>query len=212
MTPPRALTENANTLLARALALPDRADRRLIAIAGPPGAGKSSLAEAVVSALNARGVAAMVLAMDGFHLDDRILAARGLLARKGAPETFDFGGLEAALLRIRREDSVILPTFDRSREIAIAGAVELLAETRFVVVEGNYLCLDEDPWRRLAPIWDLKVFLEVPRDELERRLLARWAAHGFDAETAAEKARGNDIPNANRVVRARLPVNLTLPN
>ena len=148
--------------------------------------------------------------MDGFHLDDRILEPRGLLARKGAPETFDFGGFIAAVRRVRAEPSVMLPVFDRTREIAIAGAQEIRGDTRIVIVEGNYLLLDEEPWCDLASLWDLTVFLDVPMAELERRLIDRWLSHGFDQLAAETRARGNDIPNAVRVVGAALPADLVI--
>ncbi|OIP86619.1 MAG: nucleoside/nucleotide kinase family protein [Rhodobacterales bacterium CG2_30_65_12] len=192
------------------LALPETDARRLVAIAGPPGAGKSTIAEAVVADLVARGAAAVVMPMDGFHLDNRLLEPRGLLARKGAPETFDFGGFAATLTRVRDEPSVILPVFDRAREIAIAGAGEIGPQTRIVVVEGNYLLLDEDPWRALAPLWDYSVFLDVAFSELERRLIARWLGYGYAPEEARAKAMGNDIPNARRVIRNARAVDLRL--
>ncbi len=188
-------------------ALPATDARRLIAIAGPPGAGKSTLAEAVVAAL---GETAVLMPMDGFHLDNRLLEPRGLLPRKGAPESFDFGGFAATLARVRTEPSVVLPVFDRSREIAIAGAAEIAPETRIVVIEGNYLCLNEAPWNALAPLWDFSVFLDVPMAELERRLIARWLGYGYAPEAAREKALGNDIPNARRVLAARTDVDMVL--
>ena len=191
-------------------ALPDTGQRRLVAIAGAPGSGKSTLAEAVVEQLNEMGRDTALMPMDGFHLDDRLLQQRGLLARKGAPETFDFGGFSSALKRVRNEPSVILPVFDRAREIAIAGAAEIRPETRIVIVEGNYLCLNETPWRALAALWDLAFFLDVPMKELERRLIARWLAYGFDEAAARAKAHGNDIVNAERVNRAICRVDQTL--
>ncbi|WGW05690.1 nucleoside/nucleotide kinase family protein [Tropicibacter oceani] len=194
--------DNARTLVQRITALPARDTRLMIAIAGPPGSGKSTLAEAVVEMLTAAGKAAVLMPMDGFHLDNRLLEPAGLLPRKGAPETFDFGGLASALARIRDGQTVLLPVFDRSREEAIAGAARIGPETRIVVVEGNYLLLDEDPWRDLAAYWDLAAFLTVPEDELERRLIARWLSFGHDARAAATKAQANDLPNARRVVRA----------
>jgi pantothenate kinase len=206
------LAQNVDEIVTRIDALPQNEGRRLIAIAGAPGSGKSTVAEAVVGALVARGDHAVLMPMDGFHLDNRLLEPRGLLARKGAPETFDFGGFLSTIRRVRTEAAVVIPVFDRSLEIAIAGAAEISPETRIVIVEGNYLCLDERPWRDLAPLWDLSVFLDVPIPTLERRLVARWLSHGFDREAAEAKAHGNDLRNAERVQGAVLPVDLKLEN
>lgn len=204
------VTRTADTVARRIMALPETEARRLVAVAGPPGSGKSTIAEAVVGALKARGETAVVMPMDGFHLDNRLLEPRGLLPRKGAPETFDFGGFASTLARVRSEPAVILPVFDRSREIAIAGAEEIGPETRIVVVEGNYLVLDEDPWRDLAPMWDFSVFLDVPFAELERRLIDRWLRYGYSPEDARKKALGNDIPNARRVLKHSGAVDLRI--
>lgn len=205
-----AIARTAADLAARVLALPETDARRLVAIAGPPGAGKSTIAEALVAELTERGASAVVMPMDGFHLDNRLLEPRGLLPRKGAPETFDFGGFRSTLERVRTEPRVILPVFDRSREIAIAGAEEIGPETRIVVVEGNYLMLDEEPWRSLSELWDFSVFLDVPMVELERRLMSRWLGFGYPEDEARTKALGNDIPNARRVISHARAVDLRL--
>jgi pantothenate kinase len=190
-----------------------KASRFLVAIAGPPGAGKSSLASNLGEALVSSGESAAVVPMDGFHLDNAILKSRGLLPRKGAPETFDFAGFEALLARIaRREPDVAVPLFDRQLDLARAGAAIVSAETRFILVEGNYLLLDEAPWTRLAPLFDLSLFVDVPREELERRLIRRWLDHDHTAEQAKARALSNDIPNAERVLARRLPADLTIRN
>jgi pantothenate kinase len=108
---------------------------------------------------------------------------------------------------LRRGDAgVAIPLFDRSMELARAAAAIVPAGARFVIVEGNYLLLDEAPWSRLRPLFDFAVFLDVPREELERRLLQRWADHGR-ADGPAWVA-SNDMPNVDRVIGKRLEPDL----
>lgn len=184
-------------------------DRIVAAIAGPPGAGKSTLVETLHPLLPEGSVA--IVAMDGFHFDNAILDARGLRARKGAPETFDFAGFEAVLKRIAAgEADIAVPVFDRGSDLARAGAAIVGAETRFILVEGNYLLLGEEPWNRLAPLFDFSVFLDVDEGELERRLVERWLDHGLDAEAARARALSNDLPNARRIMAARRAADLVL--
>ena len=180
-------------------ALPTTGRRLLIAIAGPPAAGKSTLAAAFVARLNRDTQRACLVPMDGFHLDNRILLARGLLARKGAPETFDAAGFIHTIRRLATADQVIVPVFDRENDIAIAGAQNVDIDTKIAVVEGNYLLLNEPPWTELPPLWDFSIYLDVPLAEIERRLVQRWLDHGLAPEDAEARARSNDIPNAVRL-------------
>ena len=153
--------------LAARLAEEQGAARRVVAVAGPPGSGKSTFAERLHAALASR-VAAEVLPMDGYHYDDIVLEARGHRPRKGAPHTFDVDGFGAMLARLRADDGrdVAVPVFDRSIEIARAGARIVPAATRLVIAEGNYLLLDDPDWTRLRRYFDATVFLRVPEDEL----------------------------------------------
>ncbi len=171
--------------------------RKLIAIAGPPAAGKSTVAEAVTQAL---GPTATLVPMDGFHFSNAILDARDLRARKGAPETFDLAGFKALMSRLMVEGEVAVPTFDRALDSSIGSSVLVEPVHDLIVVEGNYLLLDEDGWRDLAGHWDMSVFLSVPFETLEARLIQRWLDHGMDEDAARHRAMSNDIPNALRVV------------
>lgn len=204
----RTVEEGLRAILAR---LPAPAKkRRLIAMAGPPAGGKSTMAEALTQRLNSDGRSAALVPMDGFHLDNAVLVARGLLPRKGAPETFDADGFVALIARLAERRDVAVPVFDRARDIAIAGAAIVPAACDYVVVEGNYLLFDADPWRDLAPLWDLSVFLTVPMPVLRDRLVARWRDHGLDETAALARAEGNDLPNARRILTDRLPAMLEL--
>lgn len=171
--------------------------RFVTAIAGAPGAGKSTAAARLAELLSD----AVVVPMDGFHYDNAVLDARGLRARKGAAETFDAEGLLSLLERLARGDrDVAAPAFDRSADMARAGAVIVPRTARFVVIEGNYLLLDDAPWRALRPHFDLTVMLDVPKGELAHRLVRRWVEQGLDETAARERAFGNDMANAERVI------------
>jgi pantothenate kinase len=197
----------ANEILKRAAS----AARFVVAIAGPPGAGKSTLAEALAETLVAGGERAAVLPMDGFHMDNAVLEEKGLLPRKGSPETFDVRAFLSTVAAVRANDGeVLVPVFDRSREIAIASARIVAPETRIILVEGNYLLLDEAPWDGLEGAFDFSIFINPGVAELERRLLQRWSDHGYDEEAAKRKALGNDIPNAHRVVDHQRAADLVL--
>ena len=181
--------------------------RFLTALAGPPGAGKSTLAAELVAAL---GPGAKAVPMDGFHYDDAVLNARGARARKGAPDTFDAQGFFHLLKRLRVEDEVAIPLFDRDLEISRAGADIVTAADRLLVVEGNYLLLNEAPWPEAAPLFDLTVWIDVPEDELDRRLQARWAHYGKTPAEARAWIDSNDLPNIRRVTQNSKPADLTI--
>ncbi len=196
MTGPGA--DVVDRLIRRVGAVRPKAQRRLIAIAGAPASGKTTLAAELAEALGAR---AILVPMDGFHLDNRILDARGLRPRKGAPQTFDGAGFVHMIRRLASEDEVVIPVFDRARDIAIAGASVVGPETETAVVEGNYLLLDEEPWRALRPRWDLSGYLKVPEDTLRARLIQRWLDHGLNPQAAEARATSNDLPNALHIAR-----------
>ncbi len=181
--------------------------RFIVALAGPPGAGKSTLAAQLVALL---GQGARAVPMDGFHYDDAVLEARGLRSRKGAPETFDVVGLLHLMTRLRAGGEVAIPLFDRDLELSRAAADIVTDADRILVVEGNYLLLDDGPWRDLAPFFDLTVMIAVDEAELERRLLARWAHYGKTDAEARAWIDSNDMPNIRRVTAGSRAADLVI--
>ena len=185
--------------------------RSITAVAGPPGSGKSTLADYLAGRLNESDPgSAAVLPMDGYHYDDIILNARGWRPRKGAPHTFDVGGFAAMLMRLRQneEDGIAVPVFDRSIEIARNSARIIDRQVRHLIVEGNYLLLDEAPWSDLATAFDTTVMLREPIEIIRARLEERW--QDLEGDEKADKLDGNDLPNAKKVISQSRPAEFTL--
>jgi pantothenate kinase len=179
--------------------------RRMIGIAGAPGAGKTTYAERLVAESLRDGVPAAYLPMDGFHLADVALTSLGLLDRKGAPETFDAWGYAALLQRLRDRPGYVVwaPGFGRELEQPLAGAIGVGPEVELVVTEGNYLLLDQPEWRAVRAQLDEVWFLACPDDVRRPRLLARHVEFGKSPEEADAWVARVDDANAVLVDASR---------
>lgn len=204
------ITAHINALADRIHSALEKHVRVLVGIAGAPGSGKSTLASELARRLRAQKVLTEVVPMDGFHLDNAVLDARAIRARKGAPETFDAAGFLHLVKRIKAGGEVFVPLFDRQRDLSIAGAQVVPANCRVVICEGNYLLFDAPLWRDLAALWDIRARIDVPLPELRARLIQRWLSHGLSRAAATMRAEGNDIPNAKAVFDHALPADLIL--
>ncbi|RLJ59170.1 pantothenate kinase [Litoreibacter meonggei] len=189
----------SSDVLALLKSLPTTQNRRLIAVAGAPASGKSTLAEQLAETLPN----AAVVPMDGFHLDNEVLIKRDLLARKGAPQTFDAKGFVALVKALREPLAISYPTFDRSNDCVVPDGGRVEADCQTVIVEGNYLLLNTAPWDQLREFWSLSIFLDVPFNVLRERLLQRWHDHGYSEAEALTKAESNDLPNARVVLNSK---------
>ncbi len=190
--------------------------RYLLGIAGPPGAGKSTLSVALREAINAVGnVVAEIAPMDGYHLTNDVLRARGDLARKGEPDTFDVDGYVAGLRRLRSTplgQPVAWPTFDRTTDAPVAGGV-VFDRQSIVITEGNYLLLDDfgtRQWSAVRALLDECWYLDAARDVIEDRLLRRHIRGGRTREAAAKKVRDSDLWNAELVATSSARADLVL--
>jgi pantothenate kinase len=172
--------------------------RVMLGIAGPPGGGKSTVTAALRDAIDAvagAGTAAIV-PMDGFHLHNDILDARGIRDRKGAPETFDAEGFVELLKRVRAGEAPLpVPIFAHNQDNPVPGGIVLTAANRIALVEGNYLYLKSGAWPGVPPLLDRKLFLAVDRDECRRRLVPRHIAAGKTEEHARRHVENVDLRN-----------------
>ena len=200
------------TLLSEVEALMTTGQGRLfVAIVGAPGSGKSTAAKALYEALSkTHPDEVAILPMDGFYYDDAVLSDMGRLAWKGAPDTFDVGGLRSILQRLKdpEETRVAVPVFDRALEISRGSARIIASDVRLILVEGNYLLLKDSPWNLLHPFFDKTIMIDVPEEELRRRLRRRWVRFGLSEDEIRHKLDGNDLPNGRAVIDRSLPADI----
>jgi pantothenate kinase len=196
------ILDDLDAVLARALRLADGGRRAVLGIAGPPGGGKSTLAELVVAGLGDR---AALVPMDGFHLAQPELVRLGRRDRMGAPDTFDAAGYVALLARLRSQDDGIVyaPAFRREIEEPIAGALAIPRSVPLIVTEGNYLLLADGDWARVRPLLDEAWYVEMDEDTRLSWLIQRHIDFGKAPEAARAWVMRSDQANAAVVAATR---------
>jgi pantothenate kinase len=182
--------------------------RRLLGVAGPPGAGKTTTAT-YIAGLAPESSA--IVPVDGFHLSNRQLRRIELLDRKGAPETFDVSGLVTLLQRLRTaRGEVYIPGFDHVIDEPIAAEHVVATEASLVVVEGSYLLLEQGPWAQVRSLLDAVVFVDEPWSVARPRLVARQMAKGKERERAEAWVDRSDRANFDIVVSTRERANVVV--
>jgi pantothenate kinase len=202
-------TPPIDVLVERARSLVGGQGRSILGITGAPGAGKSTLAAALVDAL---WPAAVLVPMDGFHLSNLELERTARREWKGAPDTFDVEGYVALLERLRGPQGTVVfaPEFDRRLEEAVAGSIRVEPAVPLVVTEGNYLLLDEGPWAGVKPLLDEVWFVDVGDATRVERLVGRHVAHGKGLSEAREWVLRSDEANAALVASTRRRADLVV--
>ena len=179
--------------------------RRIVAfLAAPPAAGKSTLCLYLerLSRTEKGLTPVQSVGIDGFHypqayLDSHTIVRDGAtipLARiKGAPETYDVEKLRGLLARVH-EQNQRWPLYDRRIHNPVENAVEI--REQILILEGNWLLLDEKPWNSLN--CDYSVFLRAGDERQLERIVQRKMLGGFEEATARAVVCNNDAPNIVR--------------
>ena len=147
---------------------------------------------------------AIVLGMDGFHyyrkeldaMPDPVESHR----RRGAPFTFNVKKFKETVQRLKQSDERILaPSFDHSVKDPVEQDICIEPHHRIIVIEGNYILLDEPYWRDIAGMFDSTWLVTLPRQSARKRLSRRHVASGvaISEQEALERVDCNDLPNGD---------------
>jgi pantothenate kinase len=199
-----AQTTTYDQLASQVSAAFDRLDgdeKHWIGLAGSPGSGKSTVADAMRRRMPE---IVTVVSMDGYHYYRRQLRAmedpEQAHARRGAPFTFDAERLVAELRLARQKGTGAFPSFDHNIGDPVENDIELGPGKQVVIVEGNYLLLNDSPWASLkSDVFDETWFLDVELADCRRRVEERHVETGLTREEARHRVSTNDGPNAELV-------------
>lgn len=197
----------------------EKGSRILVMLAAPPGAGKSTFVSFLEYYAKSfyKDLTLQAIGMDGFHRRQEYLLSHEtevdgvmmpMVKIKGAPITFDLEGLTAKIKQVKEGATCGWPTYDRHLHNSIEDAIQVTGD--IIVLEGNYLLLDEDGWRDLHNMADYTLFIRADEDMLRERLVSRKAASGNTLEKAAQFVDFSDMRNVRLCLNHSLKPDMEL--
>jgi len=208
----------AQQALKSASSLPAGKKKHLVGIAGAPGSGKSTLSHAVVRRINelAGSEAAALLPMDGFHFYkrelDKMPDPKEAYARRGAHWTFDADAFVACVRKVAATGEASVPSFDHGVGDPVPDDIHIKLSHKVVVVEGNYVLLDIEPWHQLRSLFDDTWFVDVPLDAAMDRVFKRQTSIGLAPEVSRGRIAGNDRPNGELINESKKHAKVIVPS
>jgi len=185
--------------------------RLMVGVAGPPGCGKTAFAmllSEVIKAVNDEDIS-VVVGLDGWHFPNAYLATHfierngtrvPLKAIKGAPETLNFKAALVCLKAIQKGGEISFPVYNRNLHEPVPESGRVSNTHKIVIVEGNFLLLDEFPWDQFRDLFDIRIFINAGSEVIEPALIERHRRGGKAPESIQQHMFEVDLPNARRVL------------
>ena len=208
-------------LINRIVDLQHREQRRiLIGIAGPPGCGKTYFSKLLTMLLNrnSQQELAVCIGMDGWHysqqqLEQKAICRDGkmmlLKSFKGSPESYDIDGFLHFLNQLHSDEILSFPVYDRTIHDPVENAGQVFVSHQIIVVEGNYLLLNDYLWDEIRPLLDLSCFIWAGEKLRWDTLLKRHLKGGKSTSQALKHTRYVDMANARRIGRPQVDIQLS---
>ena len=208
-------------LLERLCSIRKEKDRRiLVMLAAPPGAGKSTLVSFLESLAKELQMPYkfQAIGMDGFHRRQEYLLSHTIVVDgnemkmvdvKGCPETFDLDKLKEQIQRVMScKPHTTWPTYDRHLHNPVEDALSIDGD--ILLLEGNYLLLDEPGWDSLSGMADYTISIKADPDMLKERLVDRKEKSGNSRNKAEQFVEFSDMRNVRRCLKHTKPADLEL--
>jgi pantothenate kinase len=168
---------------------------------------------------------AVDIPMDGFHLSRAQLRAmpdpETAIHRRGAAFTYDALGYCQLVEQLSQpindeQGEVYAPAFDHATKDPVADSIRIGRDTRIVILEGNYVNLDREPWSAASMLFDLKLKAAVDRQIAKQRLVKRHVSSGIcpDEATARHRVESTDDLNAEDILENQVEgvISVSLPD
>jgi pantothenate kinase len=181
----------------------------ILAIAGPPGSGKSSLAALFLQMLKKENIPAYILPLDGFHLKNEELQRKPfyqhpsitLYDRKGAKESYNFNQFFRLMEKLKAGDSFYWPSYSRKTHDPVERGIYIKKQRALYIVEGNYLLLTSEPWNSLPAYFHSSIYIHPKKRHLKRRIINRKCRGGYSLLEAKLHYKNTDSRNIDEVMK-----------